>query len=729
MGDSQLGQERVRDRSYSRARSWLSLVLVVIGCGLVLVGGVTLYLREEVLDSQAFADRAVEAVHEPAVQHVLARRLTVQLIEPGFPDLIAGRPIISSAVRAVIVSKPFERVIRLAALHGHRLLFARNGGNAVFDIADAGKVVSSALQNISPKLAASLPKKTEAILLTLRKRSFASKTLRLSETVRLFGYFMLPVGLALFALAVAIAPDRRRALTRAAVGIGVTGILFAIAFVLFRRYYVSTIRGVNEISTSEAKSAVDEIWGAFLGDLLTWALVITVIAWVVAASASTVLPAYSASDGLRRAWGAIPRPASSSQHAFRAALVLALGIFVVLKPTLALRLVAVAGGLVLVYVGMGELLTATAPAEPVRRSRPDVTRRRVLTAAGTAAACGLAFALAFVLIGNGSSVQAKTLGTCNGYAELCPRRLDEAVFAGVHNSMSAADTPGWLIANQDRNVAQQLNDGIRAFKISTHYGVETPTGQVYTDIQSAGDRVNRVAERLDLPARLALQRFSRSLHRGGRGGRRDIWLCHSLCELGATNFVQYLSVIRNFLELNPGNVIVLFDEDYVSEASIRASFKRAGLFNRLAVLQRGQPLPTLGELISSKKNIVVFAQEPVSGDYPWNAPAFTWQQDTPLKAVKPSQFTCKLYRGYSTNPLLVMNNWADIFPPRPSPNVPLVQKDFIIKRAHECAVERGKIPNLIMTDFYNRGDVIGAVAELNGVSTVKPAPINPVEFG
>jgi hypothetical protein len=125
----------------------------------------------------------------------------------------------------------------------------------------------------------------------------------------------------------------------------------------------------------------------------------------------------------------------------------------------------------------------------------------------------------------------------------------------------------------------------------------------------------------------------------------------------------------------------------------------------------------------------VFAQEPVSGDFPWNAPGFTWLQDTPLMAVKPSEFTCKLYRGYSTNPLLVMNDWADIFPPRPTPNVPLVQKDFIIKRAHECVVQRGKIPNLIMTDFYNRGNVVGAVNELNGVATEKRAPITPVEFG
>src|SRR5437899_9480406 len=116
MGDLQLGQERVRDRSHSRARSGLSLVLVVIGCALALVGGVTLYLREEVLDSQSFADRAVEAVHQPTVQHVVARQITVQLIEPGFPDLIAGRPAISTAVRIAVTSKPFAHVIRLAAL-------------------------------------------------------------------------------------------------------------------------------------------------------------------------------------------------------------------------------------------------------------------------------------------------------------------------------------------------------------------------------------------------------------------------------------------------------------------------------------------------------------------------------------------------------------------------------------------------------------------------------------
>src|SRR5438270_2875171 len=294
----------------SRARSGLSLTLVVMACVCAVVGGLTLYLREEVLDSHAFADRAVAAVHQPTVQHVLARRITVQLIEPGFPDLVAGRPLISSAVRVAVTSPPFAHVIRLAALHGHRLLFQRNGGNAVFDIADAGKVVSSALQSISPKLASEIPKRTEAILLTLRKRSFASKTLRLGETVRLLGFVLPPVALAMFLLAIAIAPERRRALTRCAVAVGVTGVLFAIAFVLVRRYVVSTAHGANEVSSAEARSVVNELFGALLGDLLTWTLAIAAIAWVVAAASSTVLSPYSPADGLRRLWAGLPRPVS-----------------------------------------------------------------------------------------------------------------------------------------------------------------------------------------------------------------------------------------------------------------------------------------------------------------------------------------------------------------------------------------------------------------------------------
>ncbi len=692
----------------------------------ILAGGVTLYMREEIVDSSAFADRAVSAMQQPAVKTVAAREITVRLLEPALPDLIAARPLVQSAVKLVIGSAPFAHVIRLAADHGHRLLFRHSSTNAVFDVADAGTVVASALGTLAPKLATDVPKRIGAVLLTVRRRSFASVTLRLADTVRVLGIILPPLGVLLLALGILAAVDRRRAVTRAGIVVGLTGVAFVVVFEIGRRYLVDHVYGGYELSTADVRAAVGALWNVYLGDLLIWAVVIAVVAWLVAAASSSMLRPYSARDSLRAVGAFARRPASTRWRAARGALVLAVGVFVILKPTLALRVGAVFAGAVLVYIGAGELLSATAPARgPGRRPRPG--RRHLVALGAVATFIAGAIVVAVVLTGGASRATASSVPTCNGYAQLCGRRLNEVVFAGTHNAMSAADSPGWLIANQDRAIAQQLDDGVRLFKISTHYGIQTPSGRVYTDIGAEGKRVNRVASKLNARARAALQRFSRSLSGGTVDtGKRDIWLCHTACELGATRMVTFMGTIRRFLQLNPDQVIILFDEDYVPESALQRVFKRAGLFRYLARLKAGQPLPTLGQLISAHHNVVVFAQDRPSGKYAWDANGFSWIQDTPLGAKKPSQFSCKRNRGGPNNPLLMMNNWADIFPPRPSPNIPLVQRAFILKRARQCEQQRGRIPNLILTDYYDRGDVVGAVAELNGVARQRPAKIQPV---
>jgi hypothetical protein len=400
------------------------------------------------------------------------------------------------------------------------------------------------------------------------------------------------------------------------------------------------------------------------------------------------------------------------------------------RPTLALDIVAVAAGVAFACFGVGELLAEAGVRLPERGPSP-----RRFAATLSAAAGGLVVLIggaAVALAANGPSrSRPPTVAsglTCNGYAALCDRRLDQVVFAGTHNSMSAADSPGWLIANQRYPVSRQLDDGVRAFKISTHYGIGTSPTSIQTDITAEGSRANRVSEKLTAEARAALQRFTGSVGFGrARKGKPSVWLCHTLCELGATSMASFLGTIDRFLTKNPDQVLVFFDEDYVSERAIEHELKRAHLFERLAVFRPGQLLPTLGELVRSQHNVVVFTQEPVSGRFPWDMYGFgDWIQDTPLGAVKPSQFTCAPSRGVTTNPLLMMNDWADVFPPRRSPNLPLLKREFIIKRAHQCERERHRIPNLILTDFYDAGEVIEAVNELNGVAGVKPAPIVPV---
>jgi hypothetical protein len=710
-----------------RARGVLSVVLLVLATVAAVVGGAALYVRQEIVNTDAFVDRANDALQQPNTQAVVSREVAVQLVEPALPDVVAARPVVQTAVKLAIGSEPFRAAFRLAARHGHRLLFDRNGGNAVFDIADAGAVVSSALRTLAPKIAQKIPSKVDAVLLKLRKRSFAGTTLRVADHVRVLGIILPVVAVLLYGLAIGIAPVRRRAITRSAVAVGLGALVLVVVLELVRRYVTGHIVVSTELTKSAAQGAVGEIFGAYFDDLITWALGFLAVACLLAASSSAMLAPYSATELLHRGRALAVRPRSPRLRGAVGAVALVLGVFVVVKPTLALRIVAIAGGVFLVYYAMGELLTVTAPETPrvQRQFRLRLSRRRTLTF-GAAAAAAVAAVVAGIVLTGASPSQASAKGTCNGYAALCNRRLDEVAFPGTHNAMSAADSPGWFIANQDRPIAQQLEDGMRAFKISTHYGTEGNKGLVHTDILAAGDKLNRVAEKLVPAARAALERFSRGLGGTPRGaGKRDIWLCHTLCELGATRMVTFFDTIRRFLEANPNNVIILFNEDYVSEQDLEAAFKRAGVFKYLATLQPGQPLPTLGQLISQHHNIVVFAQEHTSGKYPWDPYAFDWMQDTPLGAKTTNEFTCKLYRGKAGNPLLLMNNWSDIFPPRPQPNVPLVQRDFLLKRSQQCVQQRGRLPNLILTDFYNRGDVAGAANVLNGVAGKKPAALKP----
>jgi hypothetical protein len=42
--------------------------------------------------------------------------------------------------------------------------------------------------------------------------------------------------------------------------------------------------------------------------------------------------------------------------------------------------------------------------------------------------------------------------------------------------------------------------------------------------------------------------------------------------------------------------------------------------------------------------------------------------------------------------------------------------DFLLERARRCERIRGLMPNLVAVDFYDRGDLVAVVDELNGVS-------------
>jgi hypothetical protein len=693
----------------------------------VVLGGTCLYVREQLLDSHAFADRTASALAREPVRRVVAREIVVQAIDKSSPDLIAARPLITSAVETAVGTRQFRGLIHTVAEQAHRLLFQR-GGNVAFSIADAGTVVISALRTLAPKVAAKIPPDLDVRLLDLRRQSFAVRTLRYADDVRTLGLVLPLVALALFALAVAVAPRRRLAIVRCAVALTVAALAVFVDLALLRHSLLASLFGSEELTNADVRAAAGALWDSYVGGLSKWALAVAAAGAVLAAAAANVLRPYAAVEGLARIRRRIWPPSTRGGRVVVGVAALVAGAVLVGWPTLALDVAVVLGGLLLLYFGAGELLSAVGVAG--EQERITLARSRFGAAAAAASLGVLIGGVAIALAGAGPSAsRPPTLAhlTCNGYAQLCARRVDQVAFPGVHNAMSAADSPGWLIANQAHGIARQLDDGIRAFKISTHYGIGSKPGHVRTNITAEGARANRVSEKLSGEARTALQRFSGSLGFGSGKGKRAVWLCHTLCELGATSMSSFLATVAKFLKQNPGQVLIFFDEDYVSERSLQDEFKRAGLFSHLAVLREGQQMPTLGELVRSQHNVLIFTQEPVSGRYPWDMYGFQFIQDTPLGAVKPKQFTCRLNRGLPANPLLMMNDWADVFPPRRSPNLPLTKRGFILHRARQCESERHHIPNLILTDFYDSGDVVGAARVLNGLGDEKPAPIVRLE--
>ena len=81
-----------------------------------------------------------------------------------------------------------------------------------------------------------------------------------------------------------------------------------------------------------------------------------------------------------------------------------------------------------------------------------------------------------------------------------------------------------------------------------------------------------------------------------------------------------------------------------------------------------------------------------------------------------SPSSCRPNRGGTTPPLFLVNHWIESYPPRPANANIVNQKDFILKRVRECERIRDRTANIVAVDFVSRGDLIGAVDALNGVS-------------
>jgi hypothetical protein len=330
------------------------------------------------------------------------------------------------------------------------------------------------------------------------------------------------------------------------------------------------------------------------------------------------------------------------------------------------------------------------------------TPRRVLVPAGVA--LGLSIGLGALPVPLPSplsgSLSPGVVGayepTCNGFAELCDRPYDRVVQAASHNAMAASDYR-FLAPVQDLDLTGQLELGVRALLLDTHYW-EPPS---VTDRYLA-----------DLPAPLAAR--IRALLASRLARRPGTWLCHNVCALGAVPLDSGFAEVAGFLDQHPGNVVTLVLQDDVSPADTETALRHSGLLDRVATPPPpGQPWPTLGQMIADGRNVVVFAESAHDPSRPWYPNFFDYAMDTPYNAGRPESLSCAPNRGGRDKALFLVNRWVTRTGAGRDEAARVNQRSGIVDQARRCAEVRGTPPTMIAVDFADTGDVVGAVNELN----------------
>jgi hypothetical protein len=695
-------------------RSGVSYALTAIGALLLLVGGISLYLREEIVDEDAFAQRSTAVLEDDAVSHAVARELAAEVSNSGPPQLVSARPILEGVFEALIGTQPFEQVFDQAARQANKLMFTRER-NIVLTLEDAVNVLRSALEGANPKLAKQIPKDLEPELAKISDSEFAGKALHFADDVRFFGILFPLLAIVAFAAGIAVAPDRRSGVTRAGLAIGIVGVFLVVVLTAMKAYLVSHLEG-DILTQEELRAAASAIWDGFFGDLRGWAMVVGIAGLVLAAASSSLLEPTDVTDRAERLHRRLnAEPETTRGRVFRALAIVALGIFVVVSPTLALQIVAVLIGAYMLFWGTSELLTIVQPPRGAAEEMRRAAKRRIAIGAGIGIGAIIAIVLTVGIVGDeeeaAGAIDPDSIEKCNGAAELCDRRLNDVTFAGTHNSMSAADSPGWLATNQRHDIAKQLEDGIRVLLIDPHYGVESGN-DVRTDLLKEGTSRNRVAKQIGEEGLAAAERLVGELGGTSLEGERVPYLCHSVCELGATEMVAALTDVRKFLEDNRYEVVIIFIEPSILPEEIAGAFEDAGLGPYVATLERYEPLPTLREMIASNRRLVVFTERG-GGTPDWYHEGFSFTQDTQVGAELDK---CEARNGNAASPLMMVNHWVDGFPAPVKANEEVTTMKALLERAKTCKRELGRIPNLFPVDFYDSGDIVEAVAKLNELS-------------
>jgi hypothetical protein len=699
---------------FSGACELLGVIALVLG---VLLG----YATRSIFNSEAFSKRVAASLSEPGVSAYVAGKLADGVVAAK-PDLTGVRPIIIAGARTLVVSAPFRVAARRAALEAHRALMSGTVEKLMLSVQDVGEILKATLA-MHPEMAAKLPRKLSARLVTLEDLpagELAARLVRAAFRARVSSLLLMFGGVGLLIAGVWLAPDRRRVVFRAGVTVAIAScLLWAIA--RFGGYALGTIPRDPDMG-----ALVSGLWRAFFGDLRLWALGLGIVGVVFSSVSASLLERTDVQKRARAVWRwLVTTPSTRGRQFLHGLAVVALGTCAVAWPAPVLSLLALLAGVVVTFFGLRECFAAALMTVHTLEAGREKAARPAAEGGWSPARLAIASVLVTALVGGvtywvlrspSGPTEDAAITACNGYPELCDRRLDEVAFATSHNSMGGGDNPGWLFPNQNKSIPKQLEDGVRAFLIDVHYGmpVEDKVKTIMENEAAAMAKYEAVLGKEGMAAALRI----RDRLVGGDEKEKAVYMAHGFCELGAVKFEETLEQMHDFLVENPGEILIIVVQDEgVSPQDVAKCFEESGMIDFVYRGPAKPPWPTLREMAESGQRVLVMAENNTAG-VEWYHPTLGLMQETPYTFHDPSEFSEKPNRGGRTGSLLLMNHWIESTPmPKPS-NAEIVNSyDFLLKRAKRCQKVRKHIPNLVAVDFYATGDLVRVVQTLNRVKS------------
>ena len=267
---------------------------------------------------------------------------------------------------------------------------------------------------------------------------------------------------------------------------------------------------------------------------------------------------------------------------------------------------------------------------------------------------------------------------CNGSLDLCSKQYNEVAYLTTHNAFNS-DQDGLLFPNQTYNIASQLNDGVRGLMID-----------VYNDL------------------------FGTPV------------VYHSIIALGYIPLSDIFNDIKIFLDNNPNEVITIILECYVTANDIEDEIKQSGLSNYLYT--HNTAWPTLQNMINNDNRLVIFSDvDDASNSQNWYHYVWEYAVETHYSVGNINDFTCDFNRGDPLNDLFIFNHFvtdASLAYGLYNESNDVNANPFFINRALNCQAQTNKFPNFVTVDYYELGDGLAVVDQLNGVTSTSSINIS-----